>query len=434
MLIAHGIDLSPADTDILRTRTRGLARRSAHGRARPPARPPYGRVPRQLRRRRTASSATRPARRKPSTGSRHAMAHFLLRTAVTDHVYGDNARHLASSASGGGADTLERLSDGAGFVIPVEGRRGWFRHHRRFGELLRGRLRHHDPSEAAACHRRASAWYTEHGQPLDALRRAVAPEIFLFAAHALAEAWLGLFISGERAFLREMLAELPADLVARHGDLSVAGGPGILRRPSAEASARAPGPLARRRAVGPRATVRGTLRRRSGDSGRRRRGSAGRPRAAVTGRERAVVVRVRTRATASPAGGDRRPRQRLRVPPARRARPISRSARTLHHGPATANEEPASQATARSRRNRTGRGRRRSRRWLPRRRTSQPTKRVPAQQRCTGPRPPTLTPRPTSSFALNRLRALLDGTPKQDTSETTRRAQRRAWSGGSTRR
>ena len=219
VLIAHGIDLSPADTDVLHTRTEGWpagVRMAALTLQRDDAPDAFlanfAGDDRVISDYLLAEVLDRlPARDRS----------FLLRTAVTDHVCGDLADAI-TSASGGGADTLERLSDSTGFVIPVEGRRGWFRHHRLFGELLRGRLRHHDPSEAAACHRRASAWYAEHGQPLDALRHAVAGGDFAFAAHALAEAWLGLFISGERAFLREMLAELPADLVARHGDLSVA--------------------------------------------------------------------------------------------------------------------------------------------------------------------------------------------------------------------
>ena len=219
VLIAHGLDLDPADVDVLHTRTEGWAagvRMAALTLQREDAPDEFladfAGDDRVISDYLLAEVLDRlPVRDRA----------FLLRTAVADRLCGELADAI-TSASGGGADTLERLSDSTGFLVPIEGQRGWFRHHRLFGELLRARLRHHDPSATAAGHRRASEWYADHGHPLDALRHAVAGGDFAFAAHVLAGAWLGLFLSGERAFLRELLGKLPDELVARHADLSVA--------------------------------------------------------------------------------------------------------------------------------------------------------------------------------------------------------------------
>ncbi|HET7351431.1 MAG TPA: LuxR C-terminal-related transcriptional regulator [Marmoricola sp.] len=97
---------------------------------------------------------------------------FLLQTSVLDRLSGP----LCAAVTGDpdSQRMLEQLERANLFVVPLDGRRRWYRYHHLFGEVLRTYLLDAHPGEVAELHRRASRWYDEAGDPVSAVRHAVA--------------------------------------------------------------------------------------------------------------------------------------------------------------------------------------------------------------------------------------------------------------------
>jgi LuxR family maltose regulon positive regulatory protein len=136
---------------------------------------------------------------------------FLLQTSVLDRLHGPLCDEV-TGASGGRA-TLEMLERQNLFVIALDDRREWYRYHHLFADVLRARLLDEDPHAPAELHRRASAWYDEHGDPSDAIRHALAAGDHPRAA-ALAELALpAIRRARQDATLREWARAIPDDVV-----------------------------------------------------------------------------------------------------------------------------------------------------------------------------------------------------------------------------
>lgn len=97
---------------------------------------------------------------------------FLLQTSVLDRLHGS----LCDAVTGGsgGRAALEALDRENLFVVPLDARREWYRFHRLFADVLHARLLDEDPDAPIELHRRASAWYADHGAPTDAISHALA--------------------------------------------------------------------------------------------------------------------------------------------------------------------------------------------------------------------------------------------------------------------
>jgi LuxR family maltose regulon positive regulatory protein len=92
---------------------------------------------------------------------------FLRRTAVLDQLSGPLCDAvLGSSAT---ADHLRRLEAASLFLIPLDGRREWYRYHDLFREFLLGELRRIEPDVIMTLHQRAADWYEANGSPAMAL-------------------------------------------------------------------------------------------------------------------------------------------------------------------------------------------------------------------------------------------------------------------------
>ena len=85
-------------------------------------------------------------------------------------------------ADSSGQEVLEYLERANLFVVPLDGRREWYRYHRLFAELLRARLREAEPDRVPELHRRAAAWYDRNGLASEAVHHALAAEDFDLAA------------------------------------------------------------------------------------------------------------------------------------------------------------------------------------------------------------------------------------------------------------
>ena len=121
-------------------------------------------------------------------------ATFLRRTSILDNVCGPLCDATVPETRSG--LVLEELERRNMLVIPLDGQRQWYRYHNLFRDLLRRELTQHEPEVVVGLHVRAAAWYAQNGSVEAAV------------AHAQA--------AGD--------ADLAAELVARHGQLTFASG------------------------------------------------------------------------------------------------------------------------------------------------------------------------------------------------------------------
>ena len=145
---------------------------------------------------------------------------FLLRTSLVDRVCGGLADALTGDSSG--ADTLASLERTNGFVLGVDGHREWFRYHRLFAKLLRTRAQRELHAQLPTLHARAARWYAERGASVDALEHAVLAEDHDLAVDIVAGHWFDLYVRGDAAAVRRLLAKLPAERLERDAELSAA--------------------------------------------------------------------------------------------------------------------------------------------------------------------------------------------------------------------
>jgi LuxR family maltose regulon positive regulatory protein len=144
---------------------------------------------------------------------------FLLRTAVADRLSGG----LADALTGGsdGARVLARLEREHVFTSATGPNRTWYRYHPLFAELLRAELGYEHAAELPDLHRRAAAWYAGDGQPVRAVRHALAGGDVDQAAHLLATSWAAMLVQGQAGVLAELVSRLPGERVRTTPELAV---------------------------------------------------------------------------------------------------------------------------------------------------------------------------------------------------------------------
>ena len=144
--------------------------------------------------------------------------HLLLRTSILRQVTGELADVLTGDA--GGEGVLQHLEEAGAFVIAIDARRSAFRYHQLFADLLQLNLRGTEPAKVPALHIAAAEWYSGHGDPVEAVRHAVAVADWTLGARILSEQWVGLGLNGLGATVHELLARFPADLLAADAELA----------------------------------------------------------------------------------------------------------------------------------------------------------------------------------------------------------------------
>jgi LuxR family transcriptional regulator, maltose regulon positive regulatory protein len=144
---------------------------------------------------------------------------FLLQTAILDRLSGPLCDAVTGQQEGGAR--LEALERGNFFVVPLDDQRHWFRYHHLFADVLAAHLRAEQPDQIAVLHRRASAWYEQHGAATDAIRHALAGGDFAHAADLVELAVPALSRLRQEAMLLGWLRSLPSELVRARPVLSV---------------------------------------------------------------------------------------------------------------------------------------------------------------------------------------------------------------------
>jgi LuxR family transcriptional regulator, maltose regulon positive regulatory protein len=157
---------------------------------------------------------------------------FLLQTAILDHLNGSlcdavigieneklkiektrvKTQHSQFSILNSQL-LLQELERGNFFVVPLDDTRQWYRYHHLFAEVLQAHLMAEQPDRVATLHRRASAWYEQHGSPADTIRHALAAQDFARAADLVELAVPAMRRMRQEATLLGWLKALPDALV-----------------------------------------------------------------------------------------------------------------------------------------------------------------------------------------------------------------------------
>ena len=154
---------------------------------------------------------------------------LLLRTSILDRVSGPLADLLTGGS--GSERILHGLEEANAFVTSLDPARSWFRYHRLFADLLRLELRRTDPASINPMHRKAAAWYAEHGHPVEAIRHAQAAEDWRHASRLLTDSYISLFLDGRRATVGGLLADFPPEAATTDPELAIAlAGAGLFSR------------------------------------------------------------------------------------------------------------------------------------------------------------------------------------------------------------
>jgi LuxR family transcriptional regulator, maltose regulon positive regulatory protein len=144
---------------------------------------------------------------------------FLRQTAILDRLNGSLCDAVTGQEEGNAR--LEALERGNFFVVPLDDMRHWYRYHHLFADVLSAQLLAEQPDQVATLHRRASAWYEQHGSAADAIRHALAAEDFARAAGLVELAVPAMRRSRQETTVLGWLKALPDQLVRARPVLSV---------------------------------------------------------------------------------------------------------------------------------------------------------------------------------------------------------------------
>ena len=105
---------------------------------------------------------------------------------------------------------------------PLDDSRQWYRYHHLFADVLRAHLLDERPDDVAALHRRAAEWYAAAGEPVPAVRHALAAGDVEQAADVIERSAIELLRERQEATVRSWLDEVPDEVVRRRPVLAVA--------------------------------------------------------------------------------------------------------------------------------------------------------------------------------------------------------------------
>ena len=139
--------------------------------------------------------------------------------ALCDAVLGDSLALAAADSqahvAAGSQAILEQLEHTNQFLVPLDSERRWYRYHQLFIDLLRVRLEESQPGRATELHRRAAAWYSEHGLLGQAIHHTLAAGDNDRAADAIEKAVqdASTWTHVDTADLRRWLDALPEEVL-----------------------------------------------------------------------------------------------------------------------------------------------------------------------------------------------------------------------------
>jgi LuxR family maltose regulon positive regulatory protein len=148
---------------------------------------------------------------------------FLLYTSILDQLSGplcdaviEGLIHPVSSQL-----ILEELEHKNLFIVPLDNQRKWYRYHRLFSDLLKGRLGQLYPEIKPDLHQRASQWYENADAPNQAIDHAFLADDPGRAAQLIEGAAEATFMQSQVMTFLNWLKKLPEDELRDHPALSV---------------------------------------------------------------------------------------------------------------------------------------------------------------------------------------------------------------------
>ncbi|MDX1414165.1 MAG: LuxR C-terminal-related transcriptional regulator [Candidatus Promineifilaceae bacterium] len=144
---------------------------------------------------------------------------FLLQTAVLDRLSGalcDVLTGLEDSQA-----TLEMLEHANLFIMPLDGKRLWYRYHHLFADLLRQRLRQSRPDSVSQLHIKAGEWFSQQGLNREAIKHLLAAHDYHGAANLIEAIAIDIMQQGEHTAVMHWIDTLPDALIKEQPYLCV---------------------------------------------------------------------------------------------------------------------------------------------------------------------------------------------------------------------
>jgi LuxR family maltose regulon positive regulatory protein len=145
---------------------------------------------------------------------------MLLRTSVADRLNGELADVLAGRP--GCEQMLLALEDANAFVVSLDTERVWFRYHQLLADFLRLELRRTLGEEVPDLHRKAAAWFADHGEVVAAIHHTLVAGDWPDAARLLSDHLFSLTLDGQEGSIAALLRSFPAGAAAEHPELALA--------------------------------------------------------------------------------------------------------------------------------------------------------------------------------------------------------------------
>jgi LuxR family maltose regulon positive regulatory protein len=144
---------------------------------------------------------------------------FLERTSILELLNGDLCDSVLART--GSRAMLERLERANLFLIPLDDHRSWYRYHHLFADVLQSHLRSERPEVVPGLHLRASLWHESIGDPVSAVRHALAAGHVDRAADLIEGAAPALRRNRQEATLRRWIDDVPDEVVQRRPVVAV---------------------------------------------------------------------------------------------------------------------------------------------------------------------------------------------------------------------
>lgn len=138
---------------------------------------------------------------------------FLLQTSILNRLNGPLCDAVTEYQDG--KKMLESLERSNLFIVPLDDKRQWYRYHHLFADVLRAHVMEEQPEQVPALHRRAAAWFEEHGVAAEAIEHARAAGDHETVARLLAANFEEFERLGQYASISRWSKSLPEEMVRR---------------------------------------------------------------------------------------------------------------------------------------------------------------------------------------------------------------------------
>lgn len=144
---------------------------------------------------------------------------FLLRSSVLDRFGSSLCDAVLDRVDS--EQMLRTLERANLFLVALDDRRGWYRYHQLFADVLRARLRSEHPELISVLHERASHWFEQQDLADPAIRHSLAAGNVHRAAALIEAAIPAVRRNRQEAMARSWLKELPEHVIAGSPSLAV---------------------------------------------------------------------------------------------------------------------------------------------------------------------------------------------------------------------